>query len=229
MYLSKMMKKLATALCLLAVVGMLAACSNSSGSGSSDSGSDTLNNDEQYTILYKGEPVFGGTMTGKEFSYIVEDCGLKAGTDYKVDNSKKTITITDSGAKKLSTGMTNMSSSSSGINVKYIGIKGTDVYTASFKGEEKTDKVNGEVVKNEVSGTFTVYADISGIKDSVCVCEGTFKDGNPEEDCTIKIEVTKKMNKTTGEMETLNPSEKSDLVIKDKKFTYDGIEFGLMY
>lgn len=96
MYLTKMIKKLVTALCLLAVVGMLAACSSPS---SSSSDSDPVKEDYVYEFIYKGKTVATG-MTGKQVLEIIKEYGLKEGKDYKVDNDKKTVTFTDSGYEK---------------------------------------------------------------------------------------------------------------------------------
>ena len=147
----------------------------------------------------------------------------KAGTDYKVDNSKKTITLTNSGVKKLSETKVVKESGESGINARYYGTKDGDSYVAEFKGAELTEKINGEVVKQEISGTFKVYMRTKG--DDLCVCEGTFKDGNPEDDCTVKIEITKIAPKDSGVLEPVSPTQKSDLTIKDGEFTYNEINF----
>ncbi len=94
---TKMIKKMVTAVCLLAVVGMFASCSSPSSSSSSDS--DPVKEDYVYEFIYKGKTVATG-MTGKQVLAIIEEYGLKEGKDYKVDNDKKTVTFTDSGYEK---------------------------------------------------------------------------------------------------------------------------------
>ena len=95
---TKMIKKLVTALCLLAVVGMFASCANSSGGSSSSGGSDPVKEDIIYKLIYEGETQT--TMTGAEFLEFARAFDLKEGKDYRVDNEKKTITFTKSGAEK---------------------------------------------------------------------------------------------------------------------------------
>ena len=96
MKLTSLFKKAATVLCALALVGMLAACSNGSSSSDNDkdkdkgSGSGFVEKGE-YKIMYDGILLAdGGTEDALDM--------FTEGTDYTI--SGKTVTLKDSGFEK---------------------------------------------------------------------------------------------------------------------------------
>ncbi len=112
MKLTNLFKKAATVLCALALVGMLAACSNGSSSSSSDddkkgpgsgSGSGSGSGTEavgEYKVMYDGILIMD---RGTEEEATLMFAMFTEGTDYTI--SDKTVTLTDAGFNKMFTVM----------------------------------------------------------------------------------------------------------------------------
>ena len=108
MKLTSLFKKAATVLCALALVGMLAACSNGSSSSSSDNngsgnGSGSGSGTEavgEYKVMYDGILIMD-EVTEEDVPLMF--AMFTEGTDYTI--SGKTVTLTDSGFNKMFTVM----------------------------------------------------------------------------------------------------------------------------
>ena len=224
---TKKFKKLVTALCLFAVVGMFAACSNGSGSGSgsgNESGSsDEVKNDINYDIVWVNS--HSGELTGAEFLSVAERIHLEKGTDYKVDNNKKRITLTNTGLAKLENSGISSGGGDSGIRVTYRGTyNGNLDLEAEFVGHEEEETFMGIQKSYSASGTFTVKTCGIGVPMKT-VAEGTFNDANPEEDCSLPVQISMEQNLETNEETNYNPPLSANIVIENRSFTYKGITF----
>ena len=224
---TKKIKKLVTALCLFAVVGMFAACSNGSGGGSgsgNESGSsDEVKNDINYDIVWVNS--HAGELTGAEFLSVAERIHLEKGTDYKVDNNKKRITLTNTGLAKLENSGISSGGGGSGIRETYRGTYNVNLdLEAEFVGDEEEEIFMGIQKSYSASGTFTVKTCEIGAQMET-VAQGTFNGANPEEDCTLPAEIIMEKNLQTGEEINYNPPLSQNIVIENGSFTYKGITF----
>lgn len=99
MKLTNLFKKAATVLCALALVGMLAACSNGSSSSSDNNGSGNGSGSAkkgEYKLMYDDILIMDGG-TEEDASEMLSV--FTEGTDYKI--SGKTMTLTDAGFTKF--------------------------------------------------------------------------------------------------------------------------------
>lgn len=158
---TKMIKKMVTAVCLLAVVGMFASCANSSGGSSSSGGSDPVKEELVYDFIYDGNTVQTG-VTGKEFLAMIEKFDLKEGTDYKVNNEKKTVTFTKSGAEKVSGGSGKNGSSSKAPDYIIMLEDGEEDITLMGISEEEYNKTKSKFTASD----YTVNNNVITINDS---------------------------------------------------------------
>ena len=228
MYLTKLLKKMITVLCLFAVVGMFAACSNGSGgsgSGGGDSGSGSGSSEEvksefRYTLKYSNQ-VITENLLGSDFITLKSSCSLQNGNDYKVDNDNKVISVTNSGMSKLDNYGEGITSHHGGGSIyeTYTGNFHDDDYEAFFEGEEDYTEFMGFRTSYSASGTFIVKRNPGSVS-PVTVAEGTFSGANPEEDCTLPVRITKEWNFTTNALETYNPPRETNIVIENGSFTY---------
>jgi len=88
----KLIKKLMLALSVLLVVGMLAACSD--GAGDDDKKSDT------WTIMYNGT-VYADDLDYEDIQSGIQYMNLETPDDYSINESTKTVTLTDAGYAKV--------------------------------------------------------------------------------------------------------------------------------
>ena len=90
----KLFKKLMVALSVLCLVGMLAACSdgNSDNNGGGSGGG--------WVIMYDGE-VYQDGLTYDDIQEGIEWMNLETPADYTINQSTKTVTLTDAGYAKV--------------------------------------------------------------------------------------------------------------------------------
>ena len=90
----KLFKKLMVALSVLCLVGMLAACSdgNSNNNGGGSGGG--------WVIMYDGEVYLDG-LTYDDIQEGIEWMNLETPADYTINQSAKTLTLTDDGYAKV--------------------------------------------------------------------------------------------------------------------------------
>ena len=218
---TKKLIKMVTALCLVAVVGMFAACSNGSGGGSgSGSDSEEVKMELRYTLKYQSQ-VITENLLGSDFLSLKSSGGLKNGSDYQVDNDNKVIKLTNSGMSKLDNIGSGIYSggSDSSIYAEYTGNYNGEDYVAIFHGTEEYEEFMGFRTSYSASGTFEVKR-YPGSGTPVTVAEGTFNGANPEEDCTLPVRITREINFSTHNVEDHNPPVERNITIANGSFTY---------
>ena len=217
---TKKLIKMVTALCLVAVVGMCAACSNGSGGGSGSSSSEEVKSELRYTLKYQSQ-VITENLLGSDFLSLKSSGGLKNGSDYEVDNDNKVIKLTNSGMSKLDNYGSGITSGEGGgsIDETYTGDFHGEDYAAFFTGGYEYTEFMGFRTSYSASGTFEVKR-YPGSGPAVTVAEGTFNGANPREDCTLPVRITKEWNFNTNTLETYNPPHEMNIVIENGSFTY---------
>ncbi|MBR4790896.1 MAG: hypothetical protein IK024_08420 [Treponema sp.] len=88
----KLFKKLILSLCALMLLGMLASCGGGAGGGEPSG--------DGYKVVYHGQ-IVNNDLDEDEMNMYISCCQLVEGTDYSINQSTKTITLTDSGKTKI--------------------------------------------------------------------------------------------------------------------------------
>ena len=89
----KLFKKLILAISMLLLLGMITSCGGGAGGEPSSSG-------DGYKVVYNGE-IIADDLDEVEIQMYVTYCGLVEYTDYSIDQSTKTITLTATGKTKV--------------------------------------------------------------------------------------------------------------------------------
>ena len=91
----KLFKKLILALSMLLLLGMITSCGGGAGAGGGPSSSG-----DGYKVVYNGE-IIADDLDEVDLQMYVTCCGLVEYTDYSIDESTKTITLTATGKTKV--------------------------------------------------------------------------------------------------------------------------------